>query len=276
MRGPQAEAATPAPAAASEYPPSIPKVLAEEWGEGAGVGLGAPKLSPPPASKSAPGPEAFEPPSQAAVPAVAAKAPPRAGADEWVEQAAPGLDAPKLARKPGKPAARRAPANPDAFAPPPVEPATPAPDAPAPNPLREALKRKLSRSKSAIPAEDRSTVEALLNVLSTVRKGAPGLQHYPVEPPVAFKQYLANLPKPTSGSAAQAEKALKALTTGGRKSDKVGELIYRARAAGASDEAIAQAVGVGPPRQIAPRVPTSDEDLKTLLRQSVSGGRVTR
>lgn len=147
-------------------------------------------------------------------------------------------------------------------------------DAAAANPLRAELERRLaSAPKSAIPKEHRSTVDALTNVVSSQSRSAPGMVHYPVAPDVAFKHYLAELPKPTGTSDTQRAAAVKALTEGVREGAEVGELIYRAHAAGASDDAIVQAVGVFPAKKApAPRVPASDRDLEDLLRQSVAGG----
>lgn len=211
-----------APAAAPQYAPSIPKVVAEEWGEQAALGLGAPKLTEP-AAKPAP-------------------AKPLPANDTDVQLRALSESAER--------------------------------DAAAANPLREELKRKLAGApKSAIPKEHRSTVDALTNVVSSQSRSAPGMVHYPVEPDVAFKRYLGELPKPTGTSDTQRAAAVKALTDGVREGAEVGELIYRAHAAGASDDAIVQAVGVFPGKKApAPRVPASDQDLEDLLRQSVAGG----
>lgn len=300
---PRAEPGAPVPAAAPEYPPSIPKVITEEWGEGAGLGLGTPKLTPAPAAKSAaaPGPEAFEPPAVVQSPKAPAEVKVPAKADEWSAQAAPALDAPKLARRTGKAAAKADQPGPEAF-----EPAAPAPapkgDEPPANPLLEELKAKLAgRPQSGIPKEDRSTVHALTNIVSSQSRAGklPGERHYPVEPDVAFKQYLAELPKSTGASRAQTAKALASLTAGMRNGGDIGELIYKARAAGVSDAAIMKAVGVkstgkaappeppvtptpatpAPPPATPPvppaaspsaaRVPTSDRDLEELLRGSL-------
>jgi hypothetical protein len=142
--------------------------------------------------------------------------------------------------------------------------------------VRQDLARSLAhRSATNIPAEDRSTVEALRNVVSSVTKRGkiPNERHYPVEPDVAFRQYLNELPPSSGASAEQQTAALKALTVGRfRGGADVGELIYRARAAGVQDEAIMRAVGVIPPKAPTPKVPGSDEELRDLLRQSVERG----
>jgi hypothetical protein len=162
----------------------------------------------------------------------------------------------------------------------------PAPQSPprAPKPtaadkLRTLLEK--NQGAKAIPKEDRSTVEVLRNIVSSQSRAGkiPGERHYPVEPDVAFKQYLSELPKSAGATAAQTKKALKSLTVGVLKGADVGPLIYRARAAGVPDETIMRVVGVGrgkapasPAAPAAARVPASDADLEDLLRQSVDRG----
>lgn len=162
---------------------------------------------------------------------------------------------------------------------------TPAPpdDVPAASPtVTDKLAEILGRNgRGHVLEEHRSTVEALRNVVSSQSRGDPALTHYPIAPDVAFRQYLADLPASAGASPARTAAAVKALTTGAKAGEDVGDLIYRARAAGASDDAIMQAVGVfggkaagkAPPSTPAPRVPTSDADLELLLRQSVGLGR---
>lgn len=106
--------------------------------------------------------------------------------------------------------------------------------------------KKNAPGAAAIPQEDRSTVNALVNVMSTTAKGDPALKHYPVAPDVAFKSYLGELPRAADGSATGRRRALSQLIVGVRRGDEPGELIYRARAAGVPDEAIMRAVGVEP------------------------------
>jgi hypothetical protein len=118
--------------------------------------------------------------------------------------------------------------------------------------LREAI-RQIRANAYPIPAEDRGALEALTNIVSTQSRAGkiPGLKHYPVPPDAAFKEYLAELPKSTGGSAAERRKALSVLITGMRHGREPGELIYRARAAGVPDEAIMRAVGVKPVQRTA-------------------------
>lgn len=279
LRARLAPSAVRAPVETPSYAPSVPKVMTEEWGEQAATGLSAPKVGP--GTKSAPpGPDAFEPPrSRSWMDERTGSVDPNETVSPLAERLRAKLDAKRLeppAKAPRTPRAPRAPRAPASV------PAEPAAKDDTSNPLREELKRRLSTApKSAIPEEDRSTVDALRNIVSSESRAGniPGLQHYPTEPDVAFKEYLAQLPKSTGGTAAQKAKALSALKTDPGKGGDVGELIYRARAAGASDEQIMRAVGVRGGKSVpvvngkpsAARVPTSDEDLMDLLRQSVRG-----
>jgi hypothetical protein len=174
-----------------------------------------------------------------------------------------------------------------------AEPPAPA----AKDELKEIIRADQAAGATSIPEADRSTVEALRNVVSSQsRAGKLANQvHYPDPPDQAFSRYLNELPQSAGGTAAQQREALKALTVGRYKgTEDVGLLVYRARAAGVPDEQIMKAAGFRPGKPAAaptapaapatprpgpaaappatPRVPTSDDDLEQLLRQSVGLG----
>jgi hypothetical protein len=113
--------------------------------------------------------------------------------------------------------------------------------------------RENVRARATIPPEDRSTLDALVNVVSSASKGEQGLKHYPVEPRKAFLQYLGELPKSTGGTAKAKNEALRKLILGMKSGEDPRLLIYAARAAGVPDNAILRGVGVFGGKAKAPR-----------------------
>jgi hypothetical protein len=258
---PAEAAARRAPAAPTTGP--VPGTTSAHWSESAAPGLQAPELAPPtPRTSVAP-----------TAPAAAVEPPrpqPLIGRDPKTGRFVTAKQAKKLGVEPEIPG--QASAAPELA---PVEPppaSTPAPrkqlqimvgdrvvtpeelastSAAAPPEQATGLKAQLAamlskRPPTVIPKEDRSTVDALINVMSSTAKGDTTLKHYPVSPDVAFKQYLAELPRAADASATGRRRALSQLIVGVRRGDDPGELIYKARAAGVPDEAIMRAVGVQP------------------------------
>jgi hypothetical protein len=160
----------------------------------------------------------------------------------------------------------------------PVPAAPAAPAAPTERSMGSQLRSLLGKQADPVPQEDRSTVDALRNIIGSVsREGKQPLEHYPVSPQKAFEQYLQDLP-PAEGVSAKARvDALRALREGVKSGGEPGALVYQAHAAGVKPKDIMGAVGVTPAKarkpaskpKRAPAVPKDDADLERLLQESV-------
>jgi len=267
--------------AAAELAPAA-ESAGVRWEREAAAGLHAPELAPPAPRTSMPRPPVAEPAPTSPSPEPIAAPEPPAAARPAPPQPLVGRD-PKSGRFVSAAKARKMGIEPEQVgvkkeaAEIPAEPAV-TPEDPVITPTSQAAFRDkvqagyqeqfraqrtrnelkdILRTQQAgapvVPPEDRSTTQALANIVNTQsREGAiPNLRHYPAPPDVSFKQYLAELPASAGGTPEQRRKAMGKLVLGMRNGEDPGPLIYQARAAGVKDEAIMRAVGVQPVQRTA-------------------------